>query len=130
MPVILRRFEERCLAGAWKIEGTTGSILTLGLEEPKPNFFPVSGKRSDPQLPTAYWAVGRLSDSSRNDYMLVSIDPLITGQKYGLGPEDTEQLILSTHLAGTTLYPIREWPCHVYVMRATKGLKLASHFIR
>lgn len=86
-------------------------------ENSKPSFYLVSGERSDPQVPTACWPVERLRDSLRNDYMLVSIRPAIVGQKYGLGSIDIDQLILSTRLVGTTLFPIQEWPCHVYVTR-------------
>jgi hypothetical protein len=82
-----------------------------------PSFYLISGERSDPQVPTACWASGRLRDQFRDDYMLVSIHPAIVGQKYGLGSQDIDRLVLSTRLAGTSLYPIREWPCHVYVMR-------------
>jgi hypothetical protein len=83
----------------------------------EPNFYLVSGERSDPQLPTACWTERRLQDSARDDYMLVRIDPPILGQKYGLGGLNIDHLILSARLAGRSLYPINEWPCHVYVMR-------------
>ena len=49
--------------------------------------------------------------------MLVHIAPEILGQKFGLGERNIDRLILSTRLAGTTLYPIQRWPCHVYIMR-------------
>ena len=83
----------------------------------QPNFYLISGERSDPVMPTACWAEARLRDSFRDDYMLVLISPSIAGQKYGLGSLDIECLILATRLTGTTLYPISEWPSHVYVMR-------------
>jgi hypothetical protein len=58
--------------------------------------------------------------------MLVRISPSIAGQKYGLGGLDIECLILSARLAGMTLYPISEWPCHVYVMRIVNQSVLKS----
>ena len=58
--------------------------------------------------------------------MLVRISPSIAGQKYGLGSLDIECLILATRLAGTTLYAISEWPCHVYVMRVVNQTVLKS----
>lgn len=94
-----------------------------------PNFYLISGERSDPQVPTACWASGRLSDQFRDDYMLVSIHPAIVGQKYGLGSRDIDRLVLSTRLAGTSLYPIREWPCHVYVMRIKNDSVVTNCFI-
>lgn len=102
----------------------------MSSEDRNPSFYLVSGERSDPEIPTACWAAARLSDSFRDDYMLVSISPVIVGQKYGLGSQDIDQVILSTRLAGTTLYPIRQWPCHVYVMRLRNQLPLATRFIR
>jgi hypothetical protein len=98
-------------------------------EENNPNFYLVSGERSDPQVPTACWSAVRLRDSVRDDYMLVTIRPAIVGQKYGLGSRDIDHLILSTRLSGTTLFPIRAWPCHVYVMRIKNDAILISHFM-
>ncbi len=95
-----------------------------------PDFYLVPGEGGEPQGPTACWFRGRLRDSHRDDYMLVSIDPGIAGQKYGLGAQDVDQLILSTQLAGTSLYSIQKWPCHVYVMRIKNDSISTSHFIR
>jgi hypothetical protein len=83
----------------------------------EPNFYLVSGEKSEPRVPTACWPEQRLRDALRDDYMLVRIEPPIMGQKYGLGAANIDHLILSTHLAGKSLYPIDSWPCHVYVMR-------------
>lgn len=83
----------------------------------QPDFYLITGERSEPIMPTACWAFERLRDSSHDDYMLVHISPAIVGQKFGLGPTNIDRLILSTRLAGTSLYPIQQWPCHVYVMR-------------
>jgi hypothetical protein len=87
------------------------------MQSSQPSFYLVSGERSDPVYPTACWPIRRLSDHIRDDYMAVRINPEIPGQKYGLGFRDIDYLLLSTRLAGTTLYPITEWPCHVYVIR-------------
>jgi hypothetical protein len=83
----------------------------------EPDFYLVTGERSEPIVPTACWASERLRDFKRDDYMLVHISPEILGQKFGLGAKNIDRLILSTRLAGTSLYPIQQWPCHVYVMR-------------
>ena len=91
-----------------------------------PDFYLVSGERSDPRLPTACWSTGRMRDSLRDDYMLVSISPAIVGQKYGLGSREIDRLILSTRLTETTLFPIQEWPTHVYVMRIKNDSILAT----
>jgi hypothetical protein len=83
----------------------------------EPDFYLITGERSEPNVPTACWALKRLTDSKRDDYMLVTISPEIIGQKFGLGARNIERLILSTRLIGTSLYPIQQWPCQVYVMR-------------
>ena len=49
--------------------------------------------------------------------MLVEIDPPVIGQHYGLGSKDITNLILSSRHEGFTLFPVKEWPCHVYVAR-------------
>jgi len=59
----------------------------------------------------------RLRDVNRDDYMLVEIDPPLIGQSFGLGGNDIGELILSTRHCGYTLFPVEEWPTHVYVAR-------------
>ena len=61
--------------------------------------------------------------------MLVRIDPSIPGQKYGLGASRIDRLILSARLAGESLYPVRAWPCHVYVMRVVNDAVLESLYL-
>ena len=92
----------------------------------EPDFFLISGERSDPIVATACWREGRLSDGNRDDYMLVSIDPPIVGQKYGLGATNINNLILSAHLLGVALFPITRWPCFVNVMRIKNEAILKS----
>lgn len=61
--------------------------------------------------------MARLRDPVRDDYMLVEIEPALIGQPFGLGDRDISRLILSTRHQGYTLFPITEWPSHVYVTR-------------
>jgi hypothetical protein len=49
--------------------------------------------------------------------MLVEVEPMLIGQPFGLGDRDISRLILSTRHRGYTLYPVTEWPAHVYVTR-------------
>jgi hypothetical protein len=62
-------------------------------------------------------SVRRLSDSIRDDYMLIEVEPPVIGQKYGLGAKDISHLIISTRHSGSSLFPINEWPCDVYIAR-------------
>lgn len=61
--------------------------------------------------------VNRVQGYNRDDYMLVKIDPVLSGQSFGLGGEDIEFLILSTVFKGETLFPIQKWPVAIYVAR-------------
>ncbi len=56
-----------------------------------------------------------MEDLTRNDYMLVSIDPAFRDER--IGPLAIDRLILSTRFEPYSLYPISEWPSHVYVAR-------------
>jgi hypothetical protein len=59
----------------------------------------------------------RLKDEARHDHMLVKVEPPVIGQSYGLGSNDIKNLILSARYEGSSLFPISEWPCHVYIAR-------------
>jgi len=47
--------------------------------------------------------------------MLIDIEPPIIGQSFGLAGRDITKLILSARGKGCSLFPVTEWPCHVYV---------------
>jgi hypothetical protein len=83
-----------------------------------PDFFLSSAGEYRPlSQPRACWTKARLRDPVRDDYMLVEIEPVLLGQPFGLGGKDISRLILSTRHQGYTLYPVTEWPSHVYVAR-------------
>jgi hypothetical protein len=73
--------------------------------------------RGDLAVPRACWTRGRLRDEVRDDYMLVDVEPPVIGQNYGLGGEDITSMLISTRHRGFTLFPITEWPSHVYITR-------------
>jgi len=83
-----------------------------------PDFYLSSAREYLPLSdPRACYAEARLRDSNRDDYMLVRINPPLIGQRFGLGSSDVDRLILSTRHQGYTLFPVTEWPSHVYVSR-------------
>ena len=82
-----------------------------------PDFALCTEGRDDLSYPRGCWQRKRLRDNIRDDYLLVDIAPPITGQRYGLGNNDITQLILATRHQGVTLFPVNEWPAHVYVYR-------------
>lgn len=75
------------------------------------------GENDELRNPHACWRRQRLRDNVRDDYLLVDIEPPILGQRYGLGSADITHLILATRHKGVTLFPVTEWPAHVYVFR-------------
>ena len=83
-----------------------------------PDFFlSAAGEYKPLSQPRACWTKARLRDPVRDDYMLIEIDPVLIGQPFGLGDKDVSRLILSSRHQGYTLYPVTEWPSHVYVTR-------------
>ena len=50
-----------------------------------------------------------------NRYLLVSIDPPLIGQNYGLGSRDVFEVVLASRHRGYSLCSIVEWPAYVYV---------------
>lgn len=85
----------------------------------KPDFYlSAAGEmRGDLGVPRACRKNGRLKDKIRDDHMWVYVDPPINGQEYGRGGNNIIDLILSARFNGTTLFPIRQWPCDVYISR-------------
>jgi hypothetical protein len=67
--------------------------------------------------PRACWIKGQRRYGDRDDCMLVAIKPPVAGQPYGLGGEDVFHLLLATKWEGQTLWPVSQWPVHVYVLR-------------
>lgn len=92
-----------------------------------PDFFLTAAGEFEPlSEPRACSAVDRLHDAVRDDYMLVEIFPLLSGQRFGLGDKDISLLLLSTRHEGQTLFPITEWPSHVYVARILDNIALQT----
>jgi hypothetical protein len=84
----------------------------------RPDFFlSTAGENQELSSPRACWAKGRLRDQVRDDYLLIEIEPPLIGQMYGLGDQDIIRLLLSTRFEGTSLFPFKDWPCHVFVAR-------------
>lgn len=83
-----------------------------------PDFYLISTEHKDFKQPRSCWIKGRMCGEIRDDGMWVIISPPVIGQKYGLGEKDIEDLILFSRLQGMSLFPINEWPLHVYIFRA------------
>jgi hypothetical protein len=76
-----------------------------------PAFFLSTAGEYEPLVaPRACWAKARLRDAVRDNHMLITIEPALKGQGFGLGAADVTQLIVSARRWGQTLYAISEWP--------------------
>lgn len=94
----------------------------------EPDFFLTSAGEFGPLCqPRACWARARLRDPVRDDYMLVEIKPVLIGQSFGLKEQDISSLILSARHQGYSLFPVTEWPSHVYVARVLDATVLQTH---
>jgi hypothetical protein len=94
-----------------------------------PDFFLDPTDNGDYRELRACWIEGRMRDSARDDYMLVKIDPPLSGQPHGLGECDISEVLLATRHAGKTLFPVSEWPAFVYVIRiADEGILQTKTF--
>src|SRR5437868_6733697 len=79
-----------------------------------PDFWMVSTEASEPDGPRKCWWIKRLHDDRRDDYMLIRVDPPL--DTLGLCPNKyADKAIIATRLAGTSLFPISQWPLFVYV---------------
>lgn len=67
--------------------------------------------------PRACVAVRRLRDETRDDYMLVEVEPALCGAECGISAQESvRELVLASKWRGMTLFPIHHWPMPVYVM--------------
>lgn len=56
-----------------------------------------------------------LEGDHRDGYLIVSVDPPIIGQKFGLGGQNINEIVLAARHQGCSLNPITEWPTAVHV---------------
>lgn len=87
------------------------------MKQPPDFFLSTAGEFEPLATPRACRERARLRDEHRDDYMLVEFEPPLPGQRFGLGEADITFLVLSSRHQGQTLYPMSEWPGHVYVAR-------------
>lgn len=84
----------------------------------KPDFYLASSEGYGMEEPRCCFAVRRLRGDSRDDYLLVRIEPPVIGQGFNLGNQDIHYLILATRHIGKSLFPIQHWPVFVHVARS------------
>lgn len=87
------------------------------LEKQRPDFYIASSDGHGMEEPRKAFRIKRLSSDTRDDLLLIRIDPPLMGQRYGSGGRDIEYIIIATRNVGATLFPIREWPVDVNVSK-------------
>lgn len=83
----------------------------------EPDFYLASTEGYGMEEPRRCYAARRLRGDHRDDFLLVKIDPPLIGQKYGMGGKDLDEVIVATRHKGASLFPVREWPVFVHVVR-------------
>jgi hypothetical protein len=79
-----------------------------------PDFYLACEDLSKPFEPRCCYIEQRLSSLQRDDFLLVRISPSIE-QFYGA--KEIDKIVLASRFVGSTLFPINEWPMHVYVCK-------------
>jgi len=82
-----------------------------------PDFYLASSEGYDLEIPRKCFVIKRTHSDRGDDFLLVSIDPPIIGQKHGLGDKDIDQIILATRHQGDSFFPIKNFPLPVHVAR-------------
>lgn len=83
----------------------------------EPDFYLASSEGYGLDLPRACYRSKRLHGASRDDYLLIRLEPPIPGQPYGLGDRAITDVVIATRYVGSSLFPIGEWPVAVHVAR-------------
>lgn len=95
----------------------------------RPDFFLASSEGYGMAEPRKCKRLARIASESRNDLLLIEIEPPIVGQRYGLGEKDIDVVVVATRHAGDSLFPIEEWPVFVHVARCLTEVSKAREIL-
>lgn len=82
-----------------------------------PDFFLASSEGYNLEEPRRCKRIKRVRSDSRDDLLLIMVEPPLIGQPFGLGGRDIDTLLVGTRHKGATLFPITDWPVFVHVAR-------------
>lgn len=80
-----------------------------------PDFFLASTEDTRLTEPHRCWRMHRVANPTRDDLLLVKIDPPLSGQVFGKSGQDLTYVWLATRHQGASLFPISRWPVYVHV---------------
>jgi hypothetical protein len=83
----------------------------------KADFFIASSEGYGMSEPRACYSLRRLRTESRDDLLLIRIEPPLIGQQYGMGGRDVDTVFVAPRHKGTSLFPPHHWPIYVHVGR-------------
>jgi hypothetical protein len=81
-----------------------------------------AGEGTELAQPRECWEIKRLRVGPRGDYMLISMEPPYRAP-HGIGYRDVYKLLIATRQEGHSLYPIKSWPCDVYVAETNENVE-------
>jgi hypothetical protein len=88
--------------------------VTTGVRT-KADFYLASSEGYGLEQPRTCYRIKQLKSHTREDLLLIRIDPPIPGQAYGFGGRDIDKVVVATRHVGSSLFPIRDWPVFVHV---------------
>jgi hypothetical protein len=94
------------------------------------DFFLASTEGYGLEEPRSCRRIRRIRSDSRDDLLLIRVDPPIIGQPYGLGSQDIDTLLVASRHQGYTLFPIDQWPAYVHVARLLVEAPETREYVR
>jgi hypothetical protein len=82
-----------------------------------PDCFLASSEGYGLEEPRSCKRIKRVRSDTRDDLLLVKVDPPLIGQRYGAGGGEIDTLLVATRRKSDSLFPIRAWPVFVHVAR-------------
>lgn len=71
------------------------------------------------EQPRRAWRLKRLASEHRDDLLLLRVDPPISFQdEHGFESRPLHQVIVASRFREEPLFPITQWPVHVYVLES------------
>lgn len=87
-----------------------------------PDFYLSSTEWSSLTSPKKCWCIRQLNYGDRDDLILVHLDPILIYQDKIEGEIQLNQVILAGRHAGYPIFPLKNWPIYVYIVKIRKSI--------